>query len=291
MTGIEVIWILCFITGSIGIILHALGIYAIFHSKNRSSQTIILLNISIVDIICLLYGMANNTYRFIRFDESIYQSTKQMMQLLKNNLPPVYEEISFAIFYERGVQLIFIMSILTFDRLYCAVYPFHYRVRVKVSLVVKVLLSSWLCSFIMGAVYGIFQETRMILYYIGLGLAVSYIILAIVTYAVIHMKIRSSRRTFNEGRATENAISWKIYTMSALIVTTFLFFYCLPTAIRTFLIRYNSKGRITRTKCLLHEALSIVVNMGLISDAIIYLLLKKGASVKTIRDETRTVLG
>ena len=75
------------------------------------------------------------------------------------------------------------------------------------------------------------------------------------------------------GTATGRSTSWKFYIVSALIVLTFTFLYVIPLAIINF-IRWDPSP-MTKRKLMIHEGLYLIANIGIMSDAIIYVFLKK----------------
>ena len=129
------------------------------------------------------------------------------------------------------------------------------------------------CSAIVGIIYGIIPASRIIIFYVGTFYGIAYIFFAIITYTVTGRKIRLSRHM----RRTSNDISmsWRFYLVSVLIVVTFIFFYAIPLVIRAGLIRYNYNTPLSRNRVLVHEGLTILVCIGLMSDAAIYTFLKK----------------
>ena len=192
MMIIQVIWIIAIIINSAGLALHTIGIYAIIASKKRSNQTIILLNLSIVDIGGIIYDVANDIFRLIRFQEDVFDSQDNMRNLLHNYLPEIYQEISFTMYYAFGLQMVLNMIILTADRLVCVINPIKYKAYFKMSITRKILITSWMFSLFLGILYGTFPTVRFALSCLCVFIAVVFVILAIATYIFISHKIRVS---------------------------------------------------------------------------------------------------
>ena len=283
MIAVGAIWICSIITLLLGLILHFLGIYSIIRSRKKTSPNIILLNVSLVEILVLLYGVPTTIHQYTTFNVTFYQNDTKMRWFLTDNLSPKYSGVSAGFYCLYAFQIIFVMTILTTDRLVCAINPLRYATRMTSSIAIKILLSSWILSVILGVAYGMYPNTRLIFYYIGMCLGGSYILFAIITYSVIYIRIRASKRKFarksksqdiSEGSTDESA-SWKFYVVSGLIVASFTFLYVIPIFIRAIMIRHNYTSPLTRTRFLVHEGLLILIAIGLMTDVLVYVFLKK----------------
>ena len=273
----SLIWIASFLIIGCGVILHLLGIYSIVSSKKRSIQTVILFNLSSVEIISIINHTANNVYRFIAFDVNVYQSGRDMRKLLMNKLlPPIFADVSYTIALCNAFQVVIIMVILTSDRLASVICPMKYKIHVTKSLLLKVLFTCHVFSTIVGIVHGTFANSRKLIWLLVFWLGVSYLVFAFVTYLIIYLKIRASKKKkLSVHNITSTQTSWKFYIVSALIVATFTFLYSIPYGISRLVIRNNYKTPITRTKVLIHESLYMLIYIGVLSDPLIYIFLKK----------------
>ena len=271
MESIYVIWVIGFIINGFGVLLHLIGILAIIMSKSRSNQTIILLNLSIVDIMLLWWLLSTKIYQYITFTSNVYKDQKKILDVMWIKLPIVYEELKGATYYLLGSQLIFVMTVITTDRLIAIRKTFFYKHRVTRSIIWKLLVAGWLYSTVVGIIRGVFPKAQSILYGFLSCLWIVYLLLAINTYVIIFLRIRASRLRFVSGRSTER-ISWKFYLVSGLIVMSCFFFYLIPGVMMTMI---KASEHLTREKLLIHEGLVMVTGVGLVSDALIYVILQK----------------
>ena len=269
----QVIWIIVILIYYFGFVLHITGILAIISSNNRSNQTLILFNLSIADILLLLWNISIRFHQYATFDPKYYyDDQKKMLAVLQNIPSTIYKEVNDGTWYCFAFQLFLIMSVLTIDLLVCVTKPVYYNTCMKESIFLrKVLVAAWLYSVVVGIVYGVFPVTQNILYMIGMVLGAAYFVLAFVTYGVIIWRIHVSRNRAGLGRTTSRTSS-KLYVVSGLIVGTFFLFYLIPIITRHS-IRISM--RLTREKCLLHEGLLLMPGFGLVCDALIYIFFKQ----------------
>ena len=197
-----------------------------------------------------------------------------MQRPLQNKLLQIYEEIKLIILCMEACQTIFVMGLLNIDRLICAVNPLKYKARMRVFIITNVLIACWVLSIIIGLIYGLHDSwlIKGIIHKLGIGLGTAYIVLAIITYIVIYISIRKSRRHLNHGTSSDRPMSWKFYIVSILIVATYIFLYLIPITVYLLII---SSTDFTRLKCLIHEGMILIISVGLVSDAVIYIFMKK----------------
>jgi hypothetical protein len=99
MVALVAIWSVDVGMNSIGLCIHAMGLYAIIVSKKKSNQSIILCNLSVVEMLAAIYMIVNDSVRLIQYNhDNIFNSVEKMRTVLANKLPPVYNEINFAVY-------------------------------------------------------------------------------------------------------------------------------------------------------------------------------------------------
>ena len=142
MANIIVNWVLANVLNVVAFIFHTMGIYAIIVYKKQSNQTLILSNLSIVEITMTICEIVNDIVRLVRYREDVFNSVKGMHDLLLNRLPPVYDEINAFFYITVGIKIVLIMTLLTIDRLICAIDPLKYKVYLTTSRMKKILIAS-----------------------------------------------------------------------------------------------------------------------------------------------------
>lgn len=272
---LSVIWFVDIAANCLAFIMHILGIFAILNCRRKTNQLFILLNLSLIEAFATVYSVANDLYREAKYGNKLFNSSEIMEAALVNKLPPVYQEISFTVYYATAIELVLICLILTLDRLVSVQYPFKYKAYVTRHKLKVILIATWCVSGVMGVLYGVFPFTIKVLVLIFLFIAFLYLILAVITYSLILHKIRHPLRTVssNSKNETVHKVRFKKqYMIPALIIATYFLFYAIPSLIQRFWIRSNE---LTYYKFILHECLSILLDIGLICDAVTYVFLTK----------------
>ena len=170
------------------------------------------------------------------------------------------------------------MLVLTFERFLCALNPLKYKAYLTKRITLKTVITCWCISIITGVLYGTLPITRVGLTYSFVLIGVIFLILSITTYTIISYKIRRSQRNLNRQSqrrddGNEAITSWKHYVVAIGIIASFVFFYMIPMCIKRYTLRYSTP--LTKNKVYTHELLSLVVNVGLMSDACVYIFLTK----------------
>ena len=276
MIYMTTIWTIDILMNCIGFFVHSLGIYAIIACKKKSNQVLILFNLSLVEIMIIMYMVANDIIRLGRYKNNDVMTTSLMESMMMNRFPAVYQEINFFIYLSIGVEMIFVMVVLTMDRLIFVLNPLRYKAQFTRSTLRKILIASWIISFIFGALYAAFKAFAILCIF-G-TIAIGYVVLAAVTYTIIYFKSRNSNLQFQANRSkgshkTPHESKFrKDYMIPGLIILTYILCYILPFALTRAWIRITE---LTVEKCILHECLAIVLDIGFLSDALVYVMLTK----------------
>ena len=275
MELMRLIWSIDIILNCLGFMLHCLGIYAVISSKRRTNQTVILASLSFTELFCTMYMATNDIIRQVRYDGYMFDNPERMKHyIIVNILPPIYNEINFALYFVSGIQLILVCSILTADRLLCALNPLKYKIHVTKKRLMISIIVSWIISILLGICYGLFPKSIPVLIGFGCCVAATYLFLAIFTYTLICYKLKISIRKSNTGSTqVRRGIQFeKQYMIPGLIIMTYFLLYFTPVLIQRFAMR---PGLLTKRKCLIHESLAILTDFGIICDALIYEFLIK----------------
>ena len=123
---IRIIWSFDISINIIAISFHCLGLYAIKKCGKKSNQKLILMSLSISEMLGAFYMLANDILRQIRYHPNMFHTVESMEKILANRLPPIYHEISFCLYLGSLFEILFILFILTVDRLVCASNPYQY---------------------------------------------------------------------------------------------------------------------------------------------------------------------
>lgn len=275
MTILITNWILSIIINTISLLFHMLGIHVIRNALDQNTnQPLILLNLSLIEGLMNVYAIVNDVIRLNKYWNVPLQDGKMLHAIMANKLPPVYQEISLMFYCLHGMQIIIIMTILSVDRLICAINSFKYRVYVTERRTKVTLIASWLCSIGIGVLYAFYPHS-MIIPSTVVVLAGLYVVLTICTYSVIIYKIRNSTRKFSQGSINpRRKDARKKFLVPGVILTTFIFLYLVPLSLMKFVLRGHGRA-VNRTTVIVHEWLAILVDIGCVSDALIYIFLTK----------------
>ena len=82
MEAMQLIWTINIAILGIGVFLHATGMTAIYLSRIKLNQTVILLNLSIADMCALLHGISVYIYKYATYDPHMFEDQKKMFNVL-----------------------------------------------------------------------------------------------------------------------------------------------------------------------------------------------------------------
>lgn len=274
MSELMIIWSVDISINVICLMMHLLGIYSILYCRRKTTQLLILLNLSSAEAIASVYSVVNDVHRLSEYNNSTFNDSKMIRTVFTNELPPFYHEISFVIYYMTGFEILLIYLLLIFDRLLSITIPIKCKVFITRRRSRFIIASSWGLSTILGLLYGILPTVQQHLVYLFSFGAFVYIVAAILTYTIVVYKIKNKmhRVTLNTHAATQPRVQFKKqYRIPAFIVITYFILYSVPLIIQRFYVR--SVQILTKSTLILHECLSILVNFGMISDVVIYVFL------------------
>ena len=121
----------------IAILLHGVGLFAIYLYKKKSNQNLILSFLSLPEILIALCGIVFKIY---------------METLI---IPKLFHDICITIQNISIYELVLTMYILTLDRMICVVNPLKYKLRMTRTKIKIIILISWIISITLG----VFIET------------------------------------------------------------------------------------------------------------------------------------
>lgn len=235
----------------IGLVCHGIGIYAIIMYKRKSNQKIILLNLCVSEVVMIICGIILNTY-----------------ENYSDIVPESFYKIFFCIRMVTMLSGLFIMYILTFDRLICAINPLKYKLRITRTKLMIMFLISFLISVVLGVLSRVVLEYETIgryveqVMYIMVGL---YIVFAILSYSIIITIIRKSKVSFELSTQSGHQDNVKRYLVTGLIILSFVLCYVTSSLLRNIPIFRHDIVAVNISKFL--------VRIGCFVDPVIFVLL------------------
>lgn len=270
MSSLYAIWTVNVAINIATLFAHVTGMYAIMIHRQATNQTLILFNLSVTEFLQSLRSIVNNIARLIMYHNG-YKDT--MFDMLMNIHPRVYEELNCFFYLAPSIQLVLLMMVLTVDRLICSINPLKYLIRFRINIVKRLVISCWIFSIVLGIVYAIFPKFKTLLIMIFTVIGWFYFIFAIVSYIIIVRKIRSPNRKCREPshqHKLQRQRFRKCYTVPGLIILSFFFLYGIPFLTIKFGI---DRSHIGMDALILNAGLAIAMDVGLMSDAFIYIVL------------------
>ena len=279
------IWAVKFIIAIFGFTLHLMGIYSLrkYQSKYKrrprenKSQQLILMNLSIVEMLSLIQGTANDvvfiTYKSIGASTNVTAVNTTIFDIL----PTDFHHYMTSTYVILSAEFLLAMFIIIYDRLRCVLSPIEYHVKMTPSTLKRMIVISWFLSLIPGIVK---IRTRLhykenIFHHLGASLLCISIILSIVTYTIIGIRIKRSRELLRKAdvlyAARETRKLRKEYLVPGLIIFCTILFFAMPYH----LMNYLAEPVKTRKKYILWESMNIIICIGFTLDPIIYIFLTK----------------
>lgn len=267
------IWIFNFSINIVAFLFHIIAMYVLISCKHKTNQLVILINLSITEIFFILRNATNNMVRLLRYKKNVPTDHHSLIIILKNIHPGAYDQANSFTFFTLSAQLVLIMVTLTLDRLVCAQKPIWYVLHMKILVVVRILGGCWCFSIIVGVFYSICLSYRTSFLAMFSCIGIIYFLFAVLTYIIIGFKIRTSDRRFstaNQRNQSSKVKFKKYYMVPGLIMLTYFLFYAIPFLIVRFWINERA---LSKADVVLSATLNIVMDLGIISDVLVFILL------------------
>ena len=159
-------------------------------------------------------------------------------------------------------EVLFMMIILTADRLVCIINPLLYKLRVTETRLKKLICVSWTLSLVFSLLFIFKQVVVPVVIFILFGSI--YILLVIATYSIGIVKIRQARVQLRNN--VPHSRFRKEFLVPGLIISTYILLYFVPL-----LTEWLFNGG----EVVFKEVLRLLVKSGLGGDPMIYVFLTK----------------
>ena len=209
---------------SLGFLLYAAGIYCCYREKNKlKKQKIILINLSVVEIIQIIFMIAHLFLDHVPFH---LQDMKEANRILCT----IYHGIT-NLFYSTMISI-------PLDRLICVVSPAFYYCIVRMSTVKKTVILIWTFSLVSVIPFPFITDLKthmkIILYYCY-GVQAIFFTISATTYTLVARSQlrRSSLFVDSTRRASEISRNGRTLSVSVALNLTFILFYVVPNYMPT----------------------------------------------------------
>ena len=220
---------------SIAILAHIIGLLSIHLYKKKTTQNIILASLSTTEITTCVFHIVK------------YWCTHKHS--------PFSHFVNFCK-WTSVYEILFMMYILTIDRLVCVLYPLEFNSLITRRRIKTAVYVSCSASVLLGVLEHCFQ-TRYLLICFGL----LYGVLVFVTYTLLIVKVDHSRMLSDPDNAGLRGRRRKEMQVSGLIIFSFLLLCCVPNLIHFFVDSLSDGSK---------NLLELVMMLGLIVDPFTY---------------------
>ena len=231
----------------IPITIHSLGLVCLYKQKQRKHiQKTLLMNLSFIEILLVTAGF--------------FVSVVEVFQWISN---VIYNRIVVSVYVISNLMFYIIMFIITIDRLLCVVLHVRYSYYITPLRVKKFLLGTWACAFVGFLTLCIADVSKIYRYaiYLYLTLDILFVIIAIVTYILVTMTIKFSKRNHSSTQERNK----RKYLVPMVLVLTFIIFYCIPDFVIAIFVHSN----------FVRYIVMLFWSIGVIADPLTYIFLDR----------------
>ena len=240
-----------FTLGIVSVLLHVVGLLAIYLHKKKINQSILLASMSVME-------MAES------FNSIVSVSQIKENVVVRGVIPNIFSRM---VFYVASYGILLSMFVITLDRLVCVLSPFTYKSRMSRKRIQVLVLTTWLLALILGIGNAIHTspDIRRNIYVLFLCLEGVYFLFIIVAYSLIIKKLKDSRNRVNpDVRRNERFKARKEILMPTVLVITYIIFDLVPPAVLSF---HKTGGTLLVSR--------LLFQFGMATDAITYIFLTK----------------
>lgn len=295
----------------VAIFIHTIGITVLLTKRKRTSQTIIITNLSMAEILYILNNFVNAGVTLANYNPHGSLSDEPTLFAPGVN---IYVSIYGCIHIFCACQVILCLILLTFDRLICVISPFHYAIKAEENSLFKFLLVVSLCISLVSGLLTLSKRTIYFNVSFGYFITIFEVVFIGITYFIIAVKINSSKKRFNDNsrkvtvKVTPSKLVFtpslppaktattftervrritriessrqkfsKHHLVVALIALTYFTFFCISLVLKHFFIpSLRARARATpRELMLIINGIKLLPIIGVIADAAIYIFLNE----------------
>ena len=166
----DVIWVFHMVLSILAIIFNGIGLLAIYLSKKKTTQSLILSSLSIWEML-------------VAISHSFMLTATQQLVF----------DIAMTVTVIAMTVNLFNMFYLTIDRLICVINPIKHKDRVTRSKMVTSIVLSWPFAIVIGVLRTTVPLVKMWIQVFILIFAVIYMIVVVITYVLVIVALRKSR--------------------------------------------------------------------------------------------------
>ena len=269
------IFILTFLACTIGLSTHALGIYTLVMCKKRNNQVLILSVLSISEICFLVTEILANIMLLRHHDTAVFNNSSTIPAFKQRIYPHAYQVVEAVLNHLVICAVNSMLIMLTLDRLFCVIWPLKYKILENKTTLCKLMAASAALSLLLGLL-AISKRTILVSIITNFLMASFSLISFAATYTIIALKINKSNKISNSGRESisvrkKRKVFRNQYLVPCLVMTSYILLYFVPVC----LVFYMKKKRLSDDVYRVYRVLWLVVDLGTISDPMIYILLVK----------------
>lgn len=205
----------------------SLGLFSIHISPKKRNQNIILAALTVMEMVGVVGGTLDTIFERPLHDGSVD--------------PIVIVPLTRAVRSISSFGVVFIMYILTVDRIVMASSPLKYKHRVTRRRTIRQVLFFFLLAIVLGILKSVIssdevaQGLTIMLLMIGIG----YLVVTIGGYTFIIMEINKSRKRFRSasGHLRPRLKFKRQFLVPTVIMLTFVGLYCVPYLLFNYIYR------------------------------------------------------
>ena len=275
MISLRAISAASFTACAVGLFVHSLGVYALLMCRKRNNQVTILFVLSISEMCFLVCEIIANAMLLQCHDQQIFFNSSNIADFKDTIYPDVYKKVE-AVLNHLVICMVNSMLItLTMDRLLCVLCPLKYKLARHKHVLNKVLVLTGVTSLLLGLL-ALSEDTISTSIVTNFVLASASLITFAITYTIIAVKIKRSNKISNCNRGAmsikkKRKVFRNQYLVPFLVTATYITMYFVPVC----LVFYMKQRELSQHVYNVYRGLWFVVDVGAISDPVIYILIVK----------------
>ena len=284
MDEIVIICLFEFIILAIGVLLNGIGIYALIEYLKISNQALILCKLCVLEAASMFTGLSTDIIHVRSYFNDQHHQDKYLNDFVHERYPKELNHVYNLLFMTFIGDLILTMALLVSDRLLSLLYPIRYRIYIRTSILINIMIATFSFSIINGALLSFMQGIAFIFFYEFVILFGVIGVMSFTTYIVIGvMLLKTSKRqhgkenTINLG---DNIVFREHRMIRYLIVITYMVSYAIPARMLFLYVKYILPES---TRLILLEGVKLIYMFAFVCDPIVYIFLTKAIRHKFMK--------